>query len=82
MTIKNVTWYRHLALIRYNLNGTTVTQFRLISNRLEIERGRFQNISRDNRQCKFCNLNVVESEYHFSLICLKTYQYICILISL
>jgi hypothetical protein len=46
-----------------------LTQFRLSSHRLEIERGRYHNIARDNRKCKFCNLNVVESEYHFLLIC-------------
>ena len=45
-----------------------LTQLRLSSHRLEIERGRYHNIPRDNWKCKFCNLSVVESEYHFLLI--------------
>ena len=43
--------------------------FRLSSHSLEIERGRYMNIVRDDRKCKLCSLNVVESEYHFLLCC-------------
>jgi hypothetical protein len=46
-----------------------LSRFRLSSHQLEIERGRYSNIPRDERKCKFCNLNVIENEYHFLLIC-------------
>ena len=36
---------------------------------LAIERGRYENTPRDERICKNCNLNMVENEYHFLLVC-------------
>ena len=33
-----------------------LSRFRLSSHKLEIERGRYHNIDRENRICKFCNL--------------------------
>lgn len=44
-------------------------RFRLSSHKLEIERGRYHNIPRSERICKFCTQNVVENEYHFLLTC-------------
>ena len=46
-----------------------LTKFRLSSHDLAIERGRFENIPRNDRLCKYCNLRMVENEYHFLLIC-------------
>ena len=46
-----------------------LTKFRLSSHNLAIERGRFENVPRENRICRYCNLQVVESEYHFLLVC-------------
>ena len=34
-----------------------------------IERGRYENIPRDDRICKCCNMSKIESEYHFLLVC-------------
>ena len=48
---------------------TALTRFRLSSHNLEIERGRYQNIPREERFCKFCTSNVIENEYHFLLVC-------------
>ena len=45
------------------------TKFRLSSHDLAIERGRFENIERNDRLCRHCNLNMIESEYHFMLVC-------------
>ena len=45
------------------------TKFRLSSHDLAIERGRFENIDRNDRLCRHCNLNMIESEYHFMLVC-------------
>ena len=34
-----------------------------------IERGRYENVPRDERFCKCCNMSQIESEYHFLLVC-------------
>jgi hypothetical protein len=36
---------------------------------LEIESGRYKNITREERKCKNCNLNEIGDEYHFFLKC-------------
>ena len=41
----------------------------LSSHNLEIEKGRYRNIPRLERKCKFCQMNVVENEFHFLLAC-------------
>ena len=46
-----------------------LTRFRLSSHRLEIERGRYFNIPRTERKCKFCSQNTTENEYHVLLVC-------------
>ena len=48
---------------------TALTRFRLSSHDLAIESGRYDDTPRSDRLCKFCNLNVVENEYHFLLVC-------------
>ena len=47
-----------------------LTGFRLSSHELHIERGRYENVPRDERFCKWCNMSQIESEYHFLLMCL------------
>ena len=49
----------------------TFAKFRLSSHPLEIETGRLKNIPRENRLCKMCIFNQIESEYHFLLCCPK-----------
>ena len=34
-----------------------------------VEEGRFHNIERHMRLCQFCNMNMVEDEFHFVLVC-------------
>ena len=46
-----------------------LSQFRLSSHDLEIERGRYSNVDRDDRICLLCNSNQIENEYHFLLTC-------------
>ena len=36
---------------------------------LEIERGRYTRIKKENRICKFCDLKEVEDEFHFIFSC-------------
>ena len=46
-----------------------LTQFRLSSHDLAVERGRYENLIRNERICKLCNSNCVENEYHVLLAC-------------
>ena len=46
-----------------------LTKFRLSSHTFEIETGRYHNIPRSERKCKFCPMNVIENEFHFLLAC-------------
>ena len=34
-----------------------------------IEEGRYRNIDRNQRFCTKCNMNVIENEFHFVLVC-------------
>ena len=36
---------------------------------LEIEIGRHNRIDRNNRICKLCNSNAIETEFHFVMVC-------------
>ena len=47
------------------------TRFRLSSDDLEIERGRYgaKSAPSGERLCTLCNLNEVEDEFHFPMIC-------------
>ena len=45
------------------------TKSRVSDHSLEIESGRYQNIMREERICKNCNLNEIGDEYHFFLKC-------------
>jgi hypothetical protein len=48
-----------------------LTRFRVSSHKLAIETGRYSNIDRQQRKCLQCNMNVIESEFHFLLVCPK-----------
>ena len=58
----------HTGIFAYR---THMTRLRLSSHPLEIEQGRFNNTNIENRICKICNQNVLESEFHFHLVCSK-----------
>jgi hypothetical protein len=45
------------------------TKFRVSDHSLEIESGRYKNITREERICKNCNLNEIGDAYHFFLKC-------------
>ena len=59
----------YLDFVREKKYGIALTKFRMSSHDLSIERGRFENTEKINRLCIFCNLNIVENEYHFLLVC-------------
>ena len=68
--------YKHQLTCEQYLNSQldnkfkySLTRFRTSSHDLEIEKGRYNRIRREDRLCKLCNLNQIETEYHFLLIC-------------
>ena len=61
----------YLNIIKSDHLRQLLTSFRLGSHKLEIEIGRINNVGRDNRICKMCNMNVIESEFHFIMCCPK-----------
>ena len=46
-----------------------LTRFRCCSFSLQIHTGRINNTPRESRICTFCNLNKIEDEFHFLMIC-------------
>ena len=54
--------------VRYK---TAFARFRTSSHNLAIETGTYENIPRDQRTSKSCNMNAIEDEYHFLLVCPK-----------
>ena len=48
-----------------------LTRLRCSAHKLAIEEGRFRNIDRNLRLCVHCNMNVIENEYHFVMVCPK-----------
>lgn len=61
----------YLDFIKEDKFRTALTRFKVSSHQLAIETGRYNNIERNERKCLNCNMNVVESEYHFILVCPK-----------
>ena len=49
----------------------SLARFRVSSNYLEIERGRYRNIKSDNRICKHCQMFEKVDEFHFLIACPK-----------
>lgn len=46
-----------------------ISKIRLSSHILAIETGRFNRTTRNQRKCIYCNINCVEDEFHFLLVC-------------
>ena len=59
----------YLNKITLNKYKFALSRFRLSSRNLALETGRYYNIPKENRICTFCNMNKIESEYHFLLVC-------------
>ena len=70
--------YKHSLVLEKYINcifdnkfRISLTKFRLSSHDLAIETGRYTHIPRDQRICLQCNMNNVETEYLFLLVCPK-----------
>ncbi len=60
-------WY--LSKITVKKFRVALSRFRCSSHDLFVETGRYSNINRQERLCQVCDLNDVEDEYHFLLVC-------------
>ena len=61
----------YLKHISNKIHKISFTRFRLSSHDLAIETGRYNSIELEDRKCNQCNMNTIESEFHFLLICPK-----------
>ena len=65
----------YLSLIQNPTVRRTFSQYRISNHKLQIERGRYENIPREERICKLCDSGEVENEFHFAATCQK-YQHL------
>ena len=65
-TIDICSYLDKLTNIKYR---KAIYKLRLSSHNLNIEIGRHRQIERNDRKCPFCDLNELEDEYHYILIC-------------
>ena len=64
-----ITQEEYLSKVNVKKFRMALSRFRCSSHDLFVETGRYLNINRNERICTLCNLNVVEDEYHFLLVC-------------
>lgn len=62
---------RYITLIDNIKYRNILSKLRMSSHKLAIETGRHNNIPRSDRKCILCDLNDIEDEYHFILVCTK-----------
>ena len=46
-----------------------LSRLRCSAHKLMVEEGRFRNIESRMSLCQFCNMNMLEDEFHFVLVC-------------
>ena len=67
--IKDTYQFEHYLNIENDLHRKSTTQLRLSAHKLAIETGRWHNVPRENRFCKHCDMNAIETESHFLFEC-------------
>ena len=60
----------YLDILKLSKFRHAYARFRLSCHGLEIEKGRYRAVERENRRCFFCP-HLIEDKYHFMLICNK-----------
>jgi hypothetical protein len=60
---------KYLNVVNNINHRKTLSKFRCSSHKLLIEVGRYRNIDRNLRICTKCNMNQIENEYNFLLVC-------------
>ena len=66
---KTFTTGKYLLILSNDTLRKHLSFFQLVSHRLKIEMGRHNNIPREQRFCKVCNMQQTKSEYHCLLEC-------------
>ena len=66
---KEFTREKYLDCVTNDKHRVALSRFRCSAHKLAIEEGRYRNIERNQRICSRCNINVIENEYHFLLVC-------------
>ena len=56
----------YLKIIKNPNIRKTFTQCRVSNPKLQIERGRYENIPHEQRTCKLCDCGEIEDEFHFT----------------
>ena len=64
---------KYLSCVYTEKHRVALSRLRCSAHKLMIEEGRYRNIDRNLRICQFCNMNSVEAQYHFLLVC-PTYR--------
>ena len=64
-------WEKYLLTVKANKYRVALTKFRVSSHDLAIETGRYTNTELKDRICQNCQMNTIEDEYHFILVCQK-----------
>ena len=67
--------YLHILQVRKHL--IAFAKLRCASHNLAIEKGRHDNIPKEERLCTFCDFNVLEDEFHAVMICEKYEEIRC-----
>jgi hypothetical protein len=61
----------YLTTIKKPCQRRLYTKLRISNHKLLIEYGRYQQIPKEERICRHCNLNSIEDEFHFAFECQK-----------
>jgi hypothetical protein len=61
----------YLTTIKNPCQRRLYTKLRISNHKLLIECGRYQQIPKEERICRHCNLNSIEDEFHFAFECQK-----------
>jgi hypothetical protein len=59
----------YLSLIQNPTIRRTFSQYRISNHKLQIERGRYENIPQEERICQLCDSGEVENEFNFAVTC-------------
>ena len=66
---KVLNFEKYFTCIKIDSHRVALTRFGCSAHKLMIEEGRHRNVERNYRFCQICNINVIEDEYHFLLVC-------------
>ena len=60
---------KYISCISIEKHRVALSRFRYSAHKMMIKEGRYRNIERNNRLCQYCQMNVIEDEFHFLLVC-------------